>query len=207
MSIEIEFSNLIKIYDEKSLYKNLSGKVKAGHCTCITGNNGSGKSTFLKIIAGLTRPTSGAVLYYKEETAFPLAKVRDEIAFVSPEMQLYDALTATENLLFFASMAANSALAKELVPKALQMVGLSAVADKKVATFSTGMKQRLKLALLPASNRSLWLLDEPSSNLDAAGRKILENLIEEGKKKQYTLLLATNDPLEVAYADAIFCLS
>ena len=207
MPIEIEFSNLIKIYEEKSLYQNLSGKVKAGHCTCITGNNGSGKSTFLKIIAGLARPTSGSVLYYKEGSAFPLTKVREQIAFVSPEMQLYDALTATENLLFFASMAANSALVKELVPKALQMVGLSSAADQKTATFSTGMKQRLKLALLPASNRSLWLLDEPSSNLDASGRKIVENLIEEARKKQYTLLLATNDPLEVAYADTIFRLS
>ena len=207
MSIEIEFSNLIKIYEEKSLYKNLSGKVKAGHCTCITGNNGSGKSTFLKIIAGLSRPTSGSLLYYKEGGTLPLAKLREQIAFVSPEMQLYDALTATENLLFFASMAANSALAKELVPKALQLVGLSSVADKKTATFSTGMKQRLKLAMLPASDRSLWLLDEPSSNLDAAGRKIVEKLIEHAKKKEYTVLLATNDPLEVAYADTIFCLS
>ncbi len=207
MPIEIEFSNLIKIYEEKSLYQNLSGKAKAGHCTCITGNNGSGKSTFLKIIAGLARPTSGSILYYKEGSPCPPAKVREQIAFVSPEMQLYDALTATENLLFFASMAANSALAKALVPKALQMVGLSTAADKKVATFSTGMKQRLKLALLPASNRSLWLLDEPASNLDAVGRNIVENLIEQAQKKQYTLLLATNDPSEVAYADTIFRLS
>lgn len=207
MPIEIEFSNLIKIYEEKSLYKNLSGKIKAGQCTCITGNNGSGKSTFLKIIAGLSRPTSGSMLYHKEGRVCSLANIREQIAFVSPEMQLYDALTATENLLFFASMAANSPLAKELVPNALQMVGLSSDADKKIATFSTGMKQRLKLAMLPASDRSLWLLDEPSSNLDSAGRKIVEKLIEHAKKKQYTVLLATNDPLEVAYADTIFCLS
>jgi heme exporter protein A len=207
MPIEIIFKDIKKTYGEKSLYQNLSGCIEAGRCTCITGNNGSGKSTFLKIIAGLIHPTSGTFTYREAGKHCSLEQIREQTAFVSPEIQLYNALSAFENLHFFSSMSFSSPLKKEELRNLLQKAGLANEADKPLGSFSTGMKQRLKLALLPASKRKLWLLDEPSSNLDDAGRRIVDSLIEQARREQRTVLLATNVPTEVAYADTIFRLS
>ena len=206
MPIAIEFKDIQKIYGEKSLYGQLSGCIEAGRCTAITGNNGSGKSTFLKIIAGLLRPSAGTVRYRDAAKLLPLEQIRGQIAFAAPDMQLYSALTAAENLRFFAAMAATPLSAAEIADL-LQNVHLAGEAAKPLGSFSTGMKQRLKLALLPAVKRSIWLLDEPSSNLDEAGRSIVGALIRQARSEQRTVLLATNDPAEVAYADTIFRLS
>lgn len=206
MPIAIEFKNIQKKYGENSLYQQLSGCIAAGRCTAITGNNGSGKSTFLKIIAGLIRPSAGSIIYREAANVLTLEQAHSQIAFASPEMQLYSALTAAENLRFFAAMASDP-LSPEETAALLRQVNLGEEAEKPLASFSTGMKQRLKLALLPAAKRKIWLLDEPSSNLDAAGRQIVSQLIQQARSEQRTVLLATNDPAEVAYADTMFRLS
>ena len=206
MPIEITFSSIEKKYGGRSLYHNLSGHILPGQCTCLTGSNGSGKSTFLKIIAGLLRPSGGKICYLENGCEQPAEAVREQIASAAPDMQLYGNLTAGENLLFFASMSSIHLSAGEVL-SILGQVGLAGAEEKTVHSFSTGMKQKLKLGLLLATKRTIWLLDEPSSNLDAAGRETVRKLIEAGKEKQYTIVLATNDPMEEAYGDAIIHIS
>ena len=206
MPIEITFSSIEKKYGGRSLYHNLSGRILPGQCTCLTGSNGSGKSTFLKIIAGLLRPSGGKITYLENGSELSREVVREKISSAAPDMQLYGNLTAGENLLFFASMSSIHLSAGEVL-SILRQIGLSSAEEKPVHSFSTGMKQKLKLGLLLATKRTIWLLDEPSSNLDAAGRETVRKLIEAGKEKQYTILLATNDPMEEAYGDAIIHIS
>ena len=206
MPIEITFSSIEKKYGGRSLYHNLSGHILPGQCTCLTGSNGSGKSTFLKIIAGLLRPSGGNITYLENGSELSREVVREKIASAAPDMQLYGNLTAAENLHFFASMS-NICLSSAEISAILSQTGLSGAEGKTVHSFSTGMKQKLKLGLLLATRRTVWLLDEPSSNLDAAGRETVRRLIAEGKEKQYTILLATNDPTEEAYGDAIIHIS
>lgn len=208
MCIEIELLNITKRYGDKILYQNLVGKIEYSSCTCITGNNGSGKSTLLKIIAGIIKPTTGTIVPKKGNKQIPMNDYRTYIGMVSPEMNMYDTLTAMENLQFFTGIMPSTAWSDHaLLQNSLKMVGLMEVKEKPVKTFSTGMKQRLKLAVLLASDHPLWIFDEPSSNLDEDGRKLVKSCIAQGLKKNKTIILATNDPLEVRYADSVFKLT
>lgn len=170
MSVELCFEKITKYYGEKSLYQKISGTIPAGSCSCFIGNNGSGKSTMLKILAGLTKPTSGTVAMIKNNTTLSLEEFRQQIAMVSPEMQLYSMMTAMENLEFFAHLTGRL-LTTDEYHQCLQTVQLLPHKHQLVKTFSTGMKQRLKLAVILAVDKPVWLLDEPSSNLDETGRQ------------------------------------
>lgn len=205
MSIEIGLFDIDKRYGDKTLYQNLTYTIFAGSCTCITGNNGSGKSTLLKIIAGILKPTKGKVVPKLAHKTISLNDYRTYIGMVSPEMRMYDNLTAMENAQFFTGIMEHSP--NDQLQKALNAVGLADVKEKLVKTFSTGMKQRLKLAVLLASDQPVWLLDEPSSNLDEEGRQLVGKCIHEGLTKKKTIVIATNDPLEVSYAENVFKLT
>lgn len=206
MSIEIGLFDINKRYGDKTLYQNLTYTISAGSCTCITGNNGSGKSTLLKIIAGILKPTKGKIVPKLAHTTISLNDYRTYIGMVSPEMRMYDNLTAIENIQFFTGIMEQSH-STDLLHKALNTVGLADAKEKLVKTFSTGMKQRLKLAVLLASDQPVWLLDEPSSNLDEEGRQLVGKCIHEGLTKKKTIVIATNDPLEVSYAENVFKLT
>jgi len=208
MSIEIELFDINKRYGNKNLYQNLTGTIESGSCTCITGNNGSGKSTLLKIIAGILKPTTGKIVPIKEHTAISMNDYRTYIGMVSPEMRMYDNLTALENVQFFTGIMDRAhAYSDDLLQQALNSVGLADTKEKLVKTFSTGMKQRLKLAVLLASDQPVWLLDEPSSNLDEEGRDLVGRCITEGLARKKTIIIATNDSLEVSYAGNLFNLT
>lgn len=206
MSIEIELLEINKRYRDKTLYQNLTYTVSAGTCTCITGNNGSGKSTLLKIIAGILKPTKGKIIPRRAHTPISMNDYRTYIGMVSPEMQMYDNLTALENVQFFTGIMEQSH-SNDRLHEALNTAGLTAVKENLLKTFSTGMKQRLKLAVLLASDQPVWLLDEPSSNLDEDGRQLVGKCVHEGLIKKKTIVIATNDPLEVSYAEHVFKLT
>ncbi|SDE55482.1 ABC transporter ATP-binding protein [Sporomusa acidovorans] len=206
MGISIHFSGIEKRYPKRSLYGQFSGAIAAGACTCITGENGSGKSTFLKIIATLIRPSAGTITYMLNNQPLSSDEIHSQIAFISPEMQFYESLTAAENLAFFLGMT-GSFLSAGQINNSLQIVNLPQASSMQLSNFSTGMKQRLKLALLYAANKKIWLLDEPSSNLDQNGRNLVKQLIGMAKIEQRTILLATNDSAEVAYADTLYRLT
>jgi heme exporter protein A len=206
MSIEIGLFDINKRYGNKTLYQNLTGTIVSDSCTCITGNNGSGKSTLLKIIAGILKPTTGKIVPLKENTPISMNDYRTYIGMVSPEMYMYENLTARENVQFFTGIV-NHEHANDLFPEVLNSVGLANEKESLVKTFSTGMKQRLKLAVLLASDQPVWLLDEPSSNLDEEGRDLVGRCITEGLARKKTIIIATNDPLEVSYAGNLFNLT
>jgi heme exporter protein A len=204
--IDIEFVNICKAFGPRQLYAALNGDFASGSCVAITGNNGAGKSTLLKIIAGMVKPTAGTIRYFSIAGDLSLEKFRQQTGFLTPELQFYDSLTAKENLHFFAGISGVK-LPENQIESILEKVELSSKSQERLQSFSTGMRQRLKLALLLVVKRSVWFLDEPSSNLDRSGRILIEKAIREACDNGQTILLATNDAAEVEYADHVIGLS
>jgi len=166
----------------------------------VTGANGSGKTTLLKVVAGLLAPGRGSVAWNDEGRALKAQEARARLGLVSPEIALYEDLTARENLAFFAA-ARGQAWTDTDADRWFARLGLSGRGDDRLASYSSGMKQRMKLAFAMMAHPPLLLLDEPGSNLDDAGRALLASLVEEAARTAL-VVVATNDPAEAAWAGA-----
>lgn len=189
-------------FSGKVIFSAINAAVGPGECLAVTGRNGSGKSTLLKIIAGVQRPTRGEIGISADGQPVQAGDRRRFIGLVSPEIVLYNGLTGRENLDFLLKAGGCRKTADEVLG-CIAAVGLAERADERVQTYSTGMRQRLKLALLLAFDYSLWLLDEPSSNLDAEGKELVAALIQSALKRGTTIILATNEATEARYAGQI----
>jgi len=164
----------------------------------VTGANGSGKTTLLKVVAGLLSPGRGSIAWLDEGRALKPREAREGLGFVSPEIGLYEDLSARENLAFFAE-ARGLAWSDAESERWFSRLGLSGRGDDRLAGYSSGMKQRVKLAFALMARPGLVLLDEPGSNLDDAGRALLAGLVEEAAQTAL-VVVATNDPAEAAWA-------
>lgn len=201
-NIRIFLRNISKCFGRRLLLDNITAGCDPGQCLAITGANGSGKSTLLKIVAGLLRPTSGQVSFLDENQHELDSNERPGcMAMVAPDMAMYTALTGIENILFWSSVrgfAYTAAQAERFCSEA----GLEGAGHEPVQAYSTGMRQRLKLAVGKALQPAIWLLDEPTSNLDAAGKAYVRYLIADALRGKAVVLLASNDPEEAGYADS-----
>jgi len=166
----------------------------------VTGANGSGKTTLLKVVAGLLAPGRGSIAWVSEGRGLKVQEARARLGLVSPELSLYEDLTARENLAFFAA-ARGQAFGQDDADRWFARLGLTGRGDDRLASYSSGMKQRMKLAFAMMGEPPLLLLDEPGSNLDDAGRTLLAGLVEEAARTSL-VVVATNDPAEAAWAGA-----
>lgn len=193
-NVEIICDNISKSFSGKKVFENLNLSISSSHSLCITGKNGSGKSTLIKILCGLIRPSKGnLIVTEKGELVKPELRYL-KTGLVSPYLNLYDELTARENLEFFAGLKlkANGNLS-DLVDAAFEKVGLKDKKNVPVKNYSSGMKQRLKFAFATIDEPEILLLDEPRTNLDSAGIDLLHRICEE-QKPNGILIIATNDP-------------
>jgi heme exporter protein A len=170
----------------------------------VTGANGSGKTTLLKVVAGLLSPGRGSLEWRAADAAADAAPLsalaaRRRLGVVSPEIGLYEDLTARENLAFFAA-ARGIAWGDADATRWLDRVGLDGRGDERLAGYSSGMKQRAKLAVALLHAPTLVLLDEPGSNLDAAGKDALHRLVVEAAQRA-RVVVATNDAAEAAWGE------
>jgi heme exporter protein A len=165
----------------------------------VTGPNGSGKSTLLRILAGLLRPSEGASSIVVAGQALLPDHRRRAIGLATPELSFYEEFSATENLVFAGEThgLADPARAAAL---ALDLVGLSPRASDKVAAYSSGMKQRLRLAFALVHEPPVLMLDEPGSHLDEAGRTAVRTVIAR-QAERGLVFIATNDPQEIQLAE------
>ncbi|MGW8208391.1 MAG: heme ABC exporter ATP-binding protein CcmA [Syntrophobacteria bacterium] len=201
----LEVINLCKHYTETLLFKDISFELHPGEVIAITGWNGSGKSTLLRIIAGLVRPSSGKVEMSFQGESIPKESRRRFVGMVAPAFSLYEELTALENLEFF-SKVRGIAYDRKSCLGMMERTGLSENANKLCRNYSSGMKQRLKLAQALLHNPPLLLLDEPGCNLDSKGMKIVENIISAQRQRGMTVI-ASNEKREVDYGDRVINLS
>ena len=184
MSI-IQVQNISKHFGSLKAVDNLSFKVNQGDVFGFLGQNGSGKSTTIRMLLSLIHPTSGNIQLF----GMPLEKHRNEIlekvGAIIERPDLYPYLSAKEHLQLFAKVRKQK-IANSAIRETLQKVGLLERAGDKVQTFSLGMKQRLGIAIALVHNPQLIILDEPTNGLDPQGIADIRNLIkylsrEEGK--------------------------
>ena len=189
----IVFDDVTLSFGRRVLFGNVTLNLRGDRVIGITGANGAGKSTFLKLAGKIIQPDSGSVTLPADKT----------IAAVSPEMKIYDDLTATENLKFFSRLR-GKALTAEKIFELGSRVGLDmkTFGDARAGTFSTGMRQRLKFAVLLSVDADIWLLDEPTANLDDDGREKIFSEVQAAKPDKI-ILLATNDKAEVEICDEV----
>lgn len=199
MAMRLLIDKLAKSYPGRPVFKDIDSVVESGQILIVTGPNGSGKSTLLRILCGFIRPSRGKVILVREGKELVRLEIRPFIGLVSPDLVLYDELTAIENLSFFAGIAGLRFTAAEL-EKRLEEVGLAGRGGDRVGSYSSGMKQRLKYCLALLRNPGMLLLDEPTSNLDDQGKSLVDGIINSYKG---ILVIATNEQSELKYGNQI----
>lgn len=170
-SLNVNNLNCQRGYNQ--LFSELSFKVNAGDILRITGTNGSGKTSLLKILAGLNAPEEGEITL--DNHPVKSDEYQSEVFYLGHLSALSAELTSIENLEFLTGL--NKSIDQHLLVKALTQVGLKGYEDEYCAKLSAGQKRRVILAGLFVSNAKIWLLDEPFTALDPHGVKIVEDRI------------------------------
>lgn len=201
---QLKVEHLFKSFSFRQVIKDINFTIQDGDCLVITGKNGSGKTTLLKILSNLLRPDSGRMALELDGKTLNREDSKKYVSLVSPEVMLYNELTTLENLKFLSAIGGISFSQEELLQKIRQM-GLEKREDDLLGSYSTGMKQRIKLIFALLNQPKLLLLDEPGANLDEEGLKITERIIEQQKKIGISIL-ATNQPEQIKYGNRTFSL-
>jgi heme exporter protein A len=175
-SLAIDARGVARRFGARWVLRGISFRLQPGEIVGLLGANGSGKSTLLRIFGTLLKASAGEARVYGSDVAAEADAVRAQVGFLAHTPGLYDDLTARENVAFAATMLG---LPTADIDGALARVGLAAVANERVRGFSAGMQRRLGLARLLLRRPRLLLLDEPYSNLDAAGIELMNEVIVE----------------------------
>lgn len=171
-------SDLECMRGERHLFKNLSFQMEAGACLLVQGANGSGKTSLLRILAGLTPPSAGAV-HWKGESIKQLGdEYRSELLYCGHQNALKEELTAEENLLSSAVLGGRR-VNMEAVREALGQAGLAGRESLPVRVLSQGQRRRTSLARLLLDHRPIWILDEPLTALDTSAVRWLAGVIDQ----------------------------
>ncbi|MBT7289984.1 MAG: ABC transporter ATP-binding protein [Chloroflexi bacterium] len=187
----IEAEGVTKSFGHHLVLRGIDLKLKRGEFLTIFGRNGAGKTTFLKILATLLRPSFGSVYMAGLDLSKNSMDIRRKIGVVSHQTFLYDELTAYENIKFYGKMYDVPKLderARELIAK----VGLASCIHEKVNTFSRGMQQRLTIARAMVHNPSILLLDEPETGLDQYASAMLQDLLTTFEAEKRTVVMTSH---------------
>lgn len=170
----IETKGLTKEFGSLTAVKDLNLKVKKGALYGFLGANGAGKSTTIRMLLDLVKPTRGNAYLFNKDIRYHRKEILRKVGAMVESPSYYENLTAYENLEIIRRILK---LEKKEIDKALEIVNLSKWKDKRVKTFSLGMKQRLGIAQALMGDRELLILDEPTNGLDPAGVREIRNLI------------------------------
>jgi heme exporter protein A len=182
---------------ERLVFAGLSLRLPAGGVLLLTGANGSGKSSLLRLLATLLRPAAGRILWAGTPVAEDPAAYRAALHYVGHLDAVKPALTPQETLTFWAAMRGRAGHTTA-VAAALAAFGLDRIADWPCRWLSAGQRQRLALARLVAAPAGVWLLDEPTASLDADGEERLSQAIETHRAAGGRVAIATHRSLPVA---------
>jgi ABC-type multidrug transport system ATPase subunit len=189
--MDIILDKIGKRYIHEWVFRDISVEINKGSSWALTGPNGSGKSTLLQIISGYRLPSLGQIRYSSGGKNTPADIIFSRISFASPYLELIEEFTLKEQLQFHFTWRETNYSFSEVA----DFFQIAHAMEKPVKYFSSGMKQRLKLALAFCTKSEILLLDEPTSNLDHKGieayERCLENLLD-----SRTVIIASNEPRE-----------
>lgn len=176
MATIVKVDNLEKQYGSFTAVDDLSFTVNEGDVYGFLGQNGAGKSTTIRMMLTLIKPTAGSINIFGKQLHQHRSEILRQTGAMIERPDLYKYLSAYDNLSIFAKMSGIT-VTRQLLMNQLEMVGLQAVANKKAGVFSQGMKQRLGIAVALVHNPRLIILDEPTNGLDPQGIADMRNLI------------------------------
>jgi len=193
MSAVIEAGGLTKRYGRFPAVDGIDLTVDKGEVFGLLGPNGSGKTTTILLLLGLTEPTAGTIRILGLDPLRRPLEVKRKVGYLPDQIGFYDHLTARENIAYTARLSGLvAAEAKKRIAAALDRVRLTDVADRPVATFSRGMRQRLGLAEMLVRQAEIAILDEPTSGLDPQSTQELLELIRELASEGVTIVLSSH---------------
>ena len=199
--IGLSVSNLTKKYNRKLIFDGLSFSHSKG-VLGISGSNGSGKSTMLKCLANLLRPNDGTIVWKADGKVLSKTELKKRLGYAAPYINLYDELTVLENLQFLAEASVLNH-EKSFYSELLLKTETDVLKDKLFKSLSTGQQQRAKLAASLIKNPSISLWDEPGSNLDVQGKRLVSAIIKQEAEKGTCVIIASNDAEEISLCDNV----
>lgn len=202
MDLSLQLEDVSKRFSRKLIFEPVTAQVNPGEIVAITGQNGAGKSTLLKIVSQTLPPSRGKCEWYSRSKKLDPEQVRKSIGYVAPYLELYGELTAIEHVQFVGRLH-GTVIGTDAAKALLEDTGLPSQAitsERPLRAFSSGMRQRVKLAMATCITPSVLLLDEATSNLDESGIQVVTTIVRDAAARGAVVILATNEARELALA-------
>lgn len=204
----IQVKDLVKKFGSFTANDRLTFEVYQGEIFGFLGANGAGKTTAIKILCGLSAPTSGEVFVSGCNVALQPEKVKKNIGYMSQRFSLYDDLTVAENIWFYAGIyGMNRQQIKQRTNQLLSEMGISHIRDTLIRDISIGWKQKLAFLVAVFHDPPLVFLDEPTAGVDPLARRQFWELIYQYAARQKTVFVTTHYLDEAEYCDRVCILS
>ena len=198
--MKINLLNAGKRFNREWIYRGVTLEFSSGNAYAITGPNGSGKSTLLQAIGGMLQFSEGNIAYTTTNGALKSDEVYRQISFCAPYLDVIEEMTLLEFLRFHHQFKPFLASFTEM--EIIREIGLEAAAGKQIRYYSSGMKQRVRLAQAIFSDTAIVLLDEPCSNLDVNGIELYHSLISKHCRERL-VLVCSNDEVEYSFCNEV----
>ncbi len=195
--MKINLNNIGKRYHLDWIFRNLNFEFRTNEPCVIIGPNGSGKSTLLQIVSGLVIPNEGTILYSINDKIIPVENIFRHFTIATPYLDLIEDFTLAEIIEFHFKFKKHlNGLNNDSI---VEIIDLHKSKNKQLKYYSSGMKQRVKLALAILSDTPLLLLDEPTSNLDKSGVGWYQKLIEKYAMNRLVIVCSNNQQQEFEF--------
>lgn len=197
--MKINLNNIAKRYNYEWIFRKVNLAFDSKHNYVVIGANGSGKSTLLKVIAGNLIPSEGTIEYHINNKKVDEEDIFKHLSYASPYLDLLEEFTLTESIEFQAQFKPfGDNLTTEQI---IELIQLEKNKNKQLKDYSSGMKQRVRLALAILADTPLLLLDEPTSNLDKASIEWYQNLVQQHAKNKLIIVCSNEQTHEYPFCD------